>query len=126
MTQNEPKPAELSRRNSVADLERRLDEAEDAYDALAMRLAEIEHVVSGGEWVPGEVVDRLIAGDHPIRVWREHRGLKSQDLARQAGISSALLSEIENGKKEGSIKTLAALGRALRVDLDDPVPWPRG
>ena len=126
MTQNEPKPAELSRRNSVADLERRLDEAEDAYDALAMRLAEIEHVVSGGEWVPGEVVDRLIAGDHPIRVWREHRGLKSRDLAGQAGISPALLSEIENGKKEGSIKTLAALGRALRVDLDDPVPWPRG
>jgi DNA-binding XRE family transcriptional regulator len=126
MTQNEPKPAELSRRNSVADLERRLNEAEDAYDALAMRLAEIEHVVSGGEWVPGEVVDRRIAGDHPIRVWREHRGLRSQDLARQAGISSALLSEIENGKKEGSIKTLAALARAVRVELDDLVPWPRG
>ena len=125
MTESDPIPAELSRSNSVADLERRLDEAEDAYDALAMRLAEIEHVVSGGEWVPGEVVDRLIAGDHPIRVWREHRSLKSQDLARQAGISPALLSEIENGKKEGSIKTLAALARALRVDLDDLVPWPR-
>ena len=125
MTQSDPMPAELSRSNSVADLERRLDEAVDAYDALAMRLAEIEQVVSGGEWVPGEVVDRLIAGDHPIRVWREHRSLKSQDLARQAGISPALLSEIENGKKEGSIKTLAALARALRVDLDDLVPWPR-
>jgi DNA-binding XRE family transcriptional regulator len=125
MTQSEPKRAELIRRNSVADLEHRLDEAEDAYDALAMRLAEIDHVVSGGEWVPGEVVDRLIAGEHPIRVWREHRGLKSQDLARHAGISPALLSEIENGKKEGSIKTLAALARALRVDLDDLVPGPR-
>ena len=122
MTESDPMPAELSRSNSVADLERRLDEAEDAYDALAMRLAEIEHVVSGGECVPGEVVDRLIAGDHPIRVWREHRCLKSQDLARRAGISPALLSEIENGKKEGSIKTLAALARALQVDLDDLVP----
>jgi DNA-binding XRE family transcriptional regulator len=124
MTQSDPMPVESSRSNSVADLKRRLDEAEDAYDALAMRLAEIEHVVSGGEWVPGEVIDRLIAGDHPIRVWREHRGLKSQELARQARISPALLSEIENGKKEGSIKTLAALARALRVDLDDLVPWP--
>jgi DNA-binding Xre family transcriptional regulator len=124
MTQSGPMPVESSRSNSVADLERRLDEAEDAYDALAMRLAEIEHIVSGGDWVPGEVVDRLIAGDHPIRVWREHRGLKSQDLARQARISPALLSEIENGKKEGSVKSLAALARALRVDLDDLVPWP--
>ena len=124
MTQSDPKPGDLIRSNSVADLARRLDEAEDAYDALAMRLAEIEHVVSGGEWVPGKVVDRLLAGDHPIRVWREHRGLKSRDLARQAGISPALLSEIENGKKERSIKTLAALARALRVDLDDLVSWP--
>jgi DNA-binding XRE family transcriptional regulator len=125
MTQSDPKRADLIRRNSVADLEHRLDEAEDAYDALAMRLAEIHHIVSGGEWIPGEVVDRLIAGEHPIRVWREHRGLKSQDLARQAGISPALLSEIENGKKEGSIKTFAALARALRVDLDDLIPGPR-
>ena len=32
-----------------------------------------------------------------------------------------LLSEIENGKKEGSVRTLAALARALGLDLDDLV-----
>ncbi len=38
-------------------------------------------------------------------------------------ISAAMLSEIEVGKKEGSIRTLAALARALGVDTDDLIPW---
>jgi DNA-binding Xre family transcriptional regulator len=124
MTENPVTSPPARESNTVAELEHRLDEAEDAYDVLAMRLAEIEHVVNGGEWVPGAVVDRLIAGEHPVRVWREHRGLRAQELVRQADISPALLSEIENGKKEGSIRTLAALARVLHVGLDDLVPWP--
>jgi hypothetical protein len=32
-------------------------------------------------------------------------------------------SEIETGKKDGSVHTLAALARVLAVDLDDLVPW---
>jgi DNA-binding Xre family transcriptional regulator len=59
----------------------------------------------------------------PIRVWREYRGLSLRALAEKAGISAAMLSEIKNGKKEGSVCTLAALARALRLDLDDLVPW---
>jgi hypothetical protein len=34
-----------------------------------------------------------------------------------------MLSEIENGKKEGSVHTLATLARAPGVDLDDLVSW---
>jgi hypothetical protein len=37
-------------------------------------------------------------------------------LAKPAGISSSLLSEIETGKKDGSVHTPAALARVL-------VPW---
>lgn len=46
-------------------------------------------------------------------------------LAGHAAISPALLSEIENGKKHGSLRTLGVLARTLRVDLDDLVPWPQ-
>jgi transcriptional regulator with XRE-family HTH domain len=42
-------------------------------------------------------------------------------LAKQAGISSSLLSEIETGKKDGSVRIPAAPARALAVDLDDLV-----
>lgn len=111
--------------NLVAELTRRLEQAEDENDAITLRLAVIEDAVVGGEHVPFEIVERLSAGAAPVRVWREHRGLSLRALAGRAGLSPALLSEIETGKKDGSIKTLAALARALGVDLDDLIPWPQ-
>ena len=109
--------------NVVAELERRLEQAENENDALELRLAKIEDALSGGERIPAAIVDRLADGEAPVCVWREHRGLSLRGLAEKAGISAAMLSEIENGKKEGSVQTLAALARALGVDLDDLVSW---
>ena len=109
--------------NVVADLKRRLDEAEDENDALELRLAKIEDVLSGGDRIPAAIVDRLADGEAPVGIWREYRGLSLRDLAAKAGISAAMLSEIETGKKEGSVRTLAALARVLAVDLDDLVSW---
>jgi ribosome-binding protein aMBF1 (putative translation factor) len=109
--------------NMVAELERRLEEAEEENDALELRLAKVEDALFGGEHIPAAIVDRFAEGEAPVRVWREHRGLSLRGLAEKAGISAAMLSEIENGKKEGSVRTLAGLARALGVDLDDLVPW---
>jgi DNA-binding XRE family transcriptional regulator len=108
--------------NSVADLKHRLEEAEDETDVLELRLARIEHALRG-ETVPATVVDRLVAGESPILVWREHRGLTLRALAKKIGISAGMLSEMENGKKDGSVRTLAAIAKALRVGLDDLVGW---
>jgi DNA-binding XRE family transcriptional regulator len=108
--------------NTVADLERRLALSEDEIDLLDMRLARIEDAVIGGEEVPVEVVTRLLSGENPVRVWREHRGFSLRELGRRAGVSPQLLSEIETGKKEGSLKSLRAIARELGVELDDLVP----
>ncbi len=103
------------------DLPRRVEQLEAACDALALRLARIED--ANGERVPAAVIRRLAAGEAPLRVWRAHRGLSLRALAATAGISAAMLSEMETGKKEGSVRTLLALARALGVDMDDLVPW---
>jgi DNA-binding XRE family transcriptional regulator len=85
-----------------------------AYDEAKRRIAE------GGDLrVPSEFVDRLIDGENPIRVWRDFRGMTSKDLAREIGISAGYLSEIETGKKEGSISVFRSIAKALRVDVDD-------
>ena len=34
-----------------------------------------------------------------------------------------MLSEMETGNKEGSVRTLMSLARTLDVDLDDLVSW---
>ena len=56
-----------------------------------------------------------------MRVWREHRGMKTGELADVAGISRTHLSAIENGDEQDSI---AALPRRIADPLglrpDDP------
>ncbi len=40
-------------------------------------------------------------------------------LAREAAIAPSYVSEIENGKKRGSVRALAALAKVLRVNIED-------
>ncbi len=85
-----------------------------AYDEAKRRIAEGDDLR-----IPSEFVDRLIDGENPIRVWRDFRGMASKDLAKTVGISAAYLSEIETGKKEGSLSVFRNIAKALRVDIDD-------
>ncbi|XBQ14924.1 MAG: helix-turn-helix transcriptional regulator [Oceanicaulis sp.] len=91
----------------------------DFHDALARGEEEL---------LPDAVVGRLLDGESPVRVWREHRGQSLRGLARLAGLSAAYLSEIESGVKSPSVRTLQALATALGVSLDDlaPAPAPAG
>jgi len=103
-------------RNSLA-LE--LEEMENQRDLVTIMLARMED--ANQEYIPFEMVERMLDGESPVKVWREHRKLTVRALAEKAGVSPSLISEIETGKKEGSIATLKALARALQVDLDDLV-----
>ena len=51
----------------------------------------------------------------------KHRGITQRQLAEKADISTAYLSQIELGEREGSTKVLAAIARALDLTLDDIV-----
>ncbi len=73
------------------------------------------------ELVPDDVAKRLVKGASPVRVWREHRGMSVRGLASTAGLSAPYVSEIETGKKEGSISVMKKVAEALEVDLDDLV-----
>ena len=73
------------------------------------------------ELIPGEIVDAILDGENPIKVWREYRGLSQQQLAEQAGISVPYLSQLETNKRKGSLDVLSALAKTLKVSLDDIV-----
>ena len=92
---------------------------QDATDAA--QLEAFAHQLAAGEeeTVPAAVVNALLEGANPVKVWREHRALTQDALAAQAGISKAFLSQIETGKRVGAIKTLRALAAALGVTVDD-------
>lgn len=71
------------------------------------------------ELIPAEFADRILDGENPIKVWREYRGMTMAELAKTAEISASYMSQIESGKKEGSIEVLKKLAFALHVDVDD-------
>lgn len=88
-------------------------------DAEDVALFDAAKATDDGFRVPAAVANAILDGDSALKAWREHRGLTQEALAAQAGISKAYLCQIETGKREGSVKTLRALAKALSVALDD-------
>jgi DNA-binding XRE family transcriptional regulator len=103
----------------------RLEDAEDRarLDRLEARIAAVGFETTTADYLPIELVKHLSAGEHPIRVWRAHRGLTREALAAAAGVSPSYLTEIETGRKPGSFAAMAKLAAALRVPLDDIAAW---
>lgn len=95
----------------------RLEELQDIVDADKV-MADID---DGGETYPSELVERLVRGDNPVRVWRENRGMTTAALAAAAGVTSSAISQIEGGKRGLSVELLKRLAEVLRVDMDDLV-----
>lgn len=102
-----------------AEYERLVEAAEQLEDVAAYDEAKRRFAAGEEEAVPAAVVDRLLAGENALRVWREHRGLSVSRLAAEAGLSQAYVSQIETGKREGSVASLAALASALGVAIED-------
>jgi len=100
------------------DYQHYLELLEDEADARVV--AEFHEAYTAGRefLVPAEIVRRELAGESSIKLWREHRGLTQQELATRAGISKPYLSQIETGKRQGTIETLSAIARSLDVPLD--------
>ena len=68
--------------------------------------------------IPAEVVNAILDGRNPVKVWREYRGLTQQHLADAAEISKPYLSQIETGKRTGTTFVLSAIAKALDVSLE--------
>lgn len=70
------------------------------------------------ESFPLAVGERLVDGESPVKVFREHRGLTQAQLAAAAGTSAAYISQIERGDRNAGRGLLARIATALAVDLD--------
>jgi DNA-binding XRE family transcriptional regulator len=68
--------------------------------------------------VPVAVVEAELAGDHPVRAWRNYRRMTQDALADTAGISTPYLSQIETRQRTGAARLLRKLADALGVPVD--------
>ena len=101
----------------------------EEYKAMVERLEELQDIVdadnamaviaAGEETYPPDLVERLVDGQNPLRVWREYRGMTIAALASAAGVTSSAISQVEAGKRGLSVDLLKKLSGILQVDMDD-------
>jgi len=92
-----------------------MDDIEDRKDIEKY----VQAIESGEEQnIPGEVTFAILEGIHPIRAWREYKQITVRELAKQAGITSSYLSQIETGKRNPTIDTLKSIAEALGIDVE--------
>lgn len=87
---------------------------EDRGDRELLARAEAES--AGHDLIPADWANRIFAGENPVRVFREMRGMKQKDLAKLAGLSQGFLSEIETGKP-ASAQVFKQLADILKIDM---------
>lgn len=69
--------------------------------------------------LPENVREQLaLKKDNPIKILRKYRGLTQGGLAEAAGLSRPYLTEIETGRKDGSIRAIKAIADALGVPME--------
>jgi len=95
---------------------------EDAGVARIVRRARAA-LAAGHEIVlPKAVVDRLAAGENPIRVLREWRDMTQVELVARVGITQGYLSDLEAGKRKGPVALHQKVAGALAVPIDLLLP----
>ena len=100
----------------------RLRALEEDFADIQTALAVKARLATGEEeLIPAAVVDRLLDGEPPLRVWREFRNLTQSELARASGVNRVQIVDIEADRNSGSVRTLRKLADALEVTVDDLV-----
>ena len=97
------------------------EDSQEAAEEAADLAAYEEARARDEEAFPLDVTERLVAGVHPIKVFRDYRGMTQAELARQVGLSPMYISQIETGRRGGSTKALRRIAAALDIDLADLV-----
>jgi DNA-binding XRE family transcriptional regulator len=102
----------------VKALQKLMEDAEMLADVKAYDAAKARLQAGEDELIPLEITERRLRGEPALRIWREHRKLTQEKLAKKAKVSRALIAAIETNRKAGSVSTWKKLGAALAVSWE--------
>jgi DNA-binding XRE family transcriptional regulator len=97
-----------------AEYESLVSIAEDKLDAAAV----IAFRESEEETFPEEVLDALLNGDSPIKVYRTYRKMTQDSLAKAIGKSLAYIAKLEAGERKGTVDVLSDIADTLGISLE--------
>ena len=92
-------------------------DAENLNELIDIHIAK-EILANNEETIPNEVIHRIFVDDeNPIRVYRQWRGYSVKELAEKVGVAPSYISNIENGKRDGTISLYQKIAKALDTDI---------
>jgi hypothetical protein len=107
----------LPRKDYEALLARANEADEDAGTARIVARSR-KAIAKGKALIPIDVVDRIVKGENAIRVLREWRDVTQMYLADKTDIGQGYISDLENGRRQGTTAALKKIAQALNVPLD--------
>jgi hypothetical protein len=112
-------------REEFETMKRRLDAALEAIEDLKdLESVRRSRASVGRDRLSADLVERRIAGESRVRLWREQRRLTRAQLARRATVPVRELGAIEDGKT-ATVAALTAIAAALQVEPEALVPRPK-
>lgn len=102
----------------IDEFNRLIEPLKDAEDTATLeRLA--ADVASGDEKTyPHEIIQAIVGGAHPVKVFREYRNMTPAQLAAACDVPPAHIYQIESGKQSMSVDVLRKMAQSLDVDAD--------
>ena len=96
----------------------RLAYDEDAHDA-ALAQTQLKKLKAGkSSLIPAKVAFAIAAdGVHPVRAWREHLGWTAAELAKKTKLARTTISQMETGKRKGTLAAHQAIARAYGISV---------
>ena len=93
------------------------------YEALLQRCEDLEDSLAAleaydGSFIPHDIVLDLLADTKPMLAYRRYRGMTLRELSERTGLGASYLSEIERGRKAGSISAWSRIAEALDTTID--------
>ena len=77
-----------------------------------------KEIAAGTPLIPKEVIDRIAGGENALRVLREWRGRTQHYISHKANIGQGYISDLESGRRKGTIAAFKKIADALKVPLD--------
>ena len=84
-------------------------------EAADIQILDDFHASDDGFRIPDALLRRELAGESPIKLWREHRGLTIACLANKAELAVEEVTQLEDGTLVASDSLLAKLARVMHV-----------
>jgi ribosome-binding protein aMBF1 (putative translation factor) len=102
------------------------------YEALAAKAQEVDEdlgtarivararkeIAAGMPLIPKEVVDRIARGENALRALRQWRGKTQLYISHKTNIGQGYISDLERGRRKGTIAALKKIADVLEVPLD--------